>query len=323
MDALKASHPQLKLLLSLRLSGSAQGLLNLTQGAEAASLRAQLADNVARWLPEFNFDGVELDWDRLPADLKPIYVDLVRAVRVAARKARLLTLVSVHMKWGPSSYNVEALHSLSDLLIVHAYSKDDVPKTALPPIIFKEDLVEACEVFLGELRSRKRVVLALPLFGYAYRLRNAGRYELRAAVRGPAPPGPFTEERGLLAYFEICLEFTSDLWVSLYDKEADCKIAVNRDKGEWIGYDNKATILNKVLYARRTRMGGVAVVTVDMDDYNGDCGQRNVLLGQLHNALNELDRPPVKRMPANFSLPTPRAFSTTRPAAHAEATTDS
>ncbi|KAH9371909.1 hypothetical protein HPB48_016718 [Haemaphysalis longicornis] len=261
MDALKASHPQLKLLLSLRLSGSAQGLLNLTQGAEAASLRAQLADNVARWLPEFNFDGVELDWDRLPADLKPIYVDLVR--------------------------------------------------------------VEACEVFLGELRSRKRVVLALPLFGYAYRLRNAGRYELRAAVRGPAPPGPFTEERGLLAYFEICLEFTSDLWVSLYDKEADCKIAVNRDKGEWIGYDNKATILNKVLYARRTRMGGVAVVTVDMDDYNGDCGQRNVLLGQLHNALNELDRPPVKRMPANFSLPTPRAFSTTRPAAHAEATTDS
>ncbi|KAL3243402.1 hypothetical protein MRX96_047452, partial [Rhipicephalus microplus] len=212
---------------------------------------------------------------------------------------------------------------LSDLLIVHAYSKEDSPKTAVPPIIFKEDLVripamrcrrcghasvlvEACEAFLGELRSRQRVALALPLFGYAYRLRNSARYELRAAVRGPAPPGPYTDERGLLAYFEICLEFSSDLWVSLYDKEADCKIAVNRDKGQWIGYDNKATILNKVLFAKRMRMGGIAVVTVDMDDYNGDCGQRNVLLGQLHNALNELDRP-IRRLPANLSLPPPPA----------------
>ncbi|XP_049275355.1 chitinase-3-like protein 2 [Rhipicephalus sanguineus] len=170
--------------------------------------------------------------------------------------------------------------------------------------------VEACEAFLGELRSRQRVALALPLFGYAYRLRNSARYELRAAVRGPAPPGPYTDERGLLAYFEICLEFSSDLWVSLYDKEADCKIAVNRDKGQWIGYDNKATILNKVLFAKRMRMGGIAVVTVDMDDYNGDCGQRNVLLGQLHNALNELDRP-IRRLPANLSLP-PRPTTTFR-----------
>ncbi|XP_077520279.1 chitinase-like protein 3 [Amblyomma americanum] len=306
MDALKTSHPQLKLVLSVRLVGS--GPQNLTEGTDAASRRSLFADSVARWLGEFNFDGVELDWDRLPADLNPVYVDLVRAIRVATKKNRLLTLVSIHMKWGPS-YNVEALHSMSDLLIVHAYSKEDTPKTAVPPIIFKEDLVEACEAFLGELRSRQRVALALPLFGYAYRLRNTGRYELRAAVRGPAPPGPFTDERGLLAYFEICLEFSSDLWVSLYDKEADCKIAVNRDKGQWIGYDNKATILNKVLFAKRMRMGGIAVVTVDMDDYNGDCGQRNVLLGQLHNALNELDRP-IKRLSANLSLPESSSSST-------------
>ncbi|KAH8035662.1 hypothetical protein HPB51_007906 [Rhipicephalus microplus] len=242
MDALKTSHPQLKLVLSIRLEGS--GVNNLSVGAEAPSRRAQLAELLVHWLSEFNFDGVEIDWDRLPVDLKPVYVDLVR--------------------------------------------------------------VEACEAFLGELRSRQRVALALPLFGYAYRLRNSARYELRAAVRGPAPPGPYTDERGLLAYFEICLEFSSDLWVSLYDKEADCKIAVNRDKGQWIGYDNKATILNKVLFAKRMRMGGIAVVTVDMDDYNGDCGQRNVLLGQLHNALNELDRP-IRRLPANLSLPPPPA----------------
>ncbi|XP_049515203.1 chitinase-3-like protein 1 isoform X2 [Dermacentor silvarum] len=305
MDALKTSHPQLKLVLSLRLEGS--GVHNLTVGAEAPSMRIQLAERVGHWLSEFNFDGIEIDWDRLPVDLKPIYVDFVRAMRIEMKKVRLLTLVSVHMKWGPS-YDVEALHGLSDLLIVHAYSKEDAPKTAVPPIIFKEDLVEACEAFLGDLRSRQRVALALPLFGYAYRLRNSARYELRAAVRGPAPPGPYTDERGLLAYFEICLEFSSDLWVSLYDKEADCKIAVNRDKGQWIGYDNKATILNKVLFAKRMRMGGIAVVTVDMDDYNGDCGQRNVLLGQLHNALNELDRP-IKRLSANLSLP-PQAPTT-------------
>ncbi|XP_037528189.2 chitinase-3-like protein 2 [Rhipicephalus sanguineus] len=299
MDALKTSHPQLKLVLSIRMEGS--GVNNLSVGADAPSRRAQLAERLVHWLSEFNFDGVEIDWDRLPVDLKPVYVDFVRAFRITMKKSRLLTLVSVHMKWGPS-YDVEALHGLSDLLIVHAYSKEDTPKTAVPPIIFKEDLVEACEAFLGELRSRQRVALALPLFGYAYRLRNSARYELRSAVRGPAPPGPYTDERGLLAYFEICLEFSSDLWVSLYDKEADCKIAVNRDKGQWIGYDNKATILNKVLFAKRMRMGGIAVVTVDMDDYNGDCGQRNVLLGQLHNALNELDRP-IRRLPANLSLP--------------------
>ncbi|KAL1469124.1 hypothetical protein MTO96_004850 [Rhipicephalus appendiculatus] len=336
MDALKTSHPQLKLVLSIRMEGS--GVNNLSVGTEAPSKRAQLAELLVHWLSEFNFDGVEIDWDRLPVDLKPVYVDFVRAFRIAMKKARLLTLVSVHMKWGalvrrgsPARVRVRAILltflsrlsqtlaseidiRLSDLLIVHAYSKEDSPKTAVPPIIFKEDLVEACEAFLGELRSRQRVALALPLFGYAYRLRNSARYELRAAVRGPAPPGPYTDERGLLAYFEICLEFSSDLWVSLYDKEADCKIAVNRDKGQWIGYDNKATILNKVLFAKRMRMGGIAVVTVDMDDYNGDCGQRNVLLGQLHNALNELDRP-IRRPPANLSLP-PRPMTTFRTGFH-------
>ncbi|EEC15197.1 hypothetical protein IscW_ISCW011679 [Ixodes scapularis] len=184
MDALKTSHPLLKLVLSLRLSGSPAELSKMIDGAEAVLARAALAKNVARWLPEHNFDGVEVDWDRLPEELKSVYVDLVK--------------------------------------------------------------VETCEVVLSQLRSRKRVVLALPLFGFAYRLRNSGHYELRASVRGPAPPGPFTDFRGLLAYFEICLEFSSDLWVSLYDKEADCKIAVNRDKSQWIGYDNKATILNKV-----------------------------------------------------------------------------
>ncbi|XP_077520606.1 uncharacterized protein LOC144132163 [Amblyomma americanum] len=107
---------------------------------------------------------------------------------------------------------------------------------------------------------------------------------------------------------QICLEISSDLSVPLY-KEADCKIAVNRDKGQWIGYDNKATILNNVLFAKRMRMGGICVVTVDMD-YNGDCSQRNVLLGQLHNALNEMDRP-IKRLSANLSLPESASSSTT------------
>ncbi|XP_042149610.1 chitinase-3-like protein 2 [Ixodes scapularis] len=245
MDALKTSHPLLKLVLSLRLSGSPAELSKMVDGAEAVLARAALAKNVARWLPEHNFDGVEVDWDRLPEELKSVYVDLVKAVRTVTKKMRLQTVVSVHPKWGPS-YDVEALHGLSDLLILHPYSKEDSPKMAQPPVLFKEDLVETCEVVLSQLRSRKRVVLALPLFGFAYRLRNSGHYELRASVRGPAPPGPFTDFRGLLAYFEICLEFSSDLWVSLYDKEAECKIAVNRDKSQWIGYDNKATILNKV-----------------------------------------------------------------------------
>ncbi|XP_077523758.1 chitinase-3-like protein 1 [Amblyomma americanum] len=177
--------------------------------------------------------------------------------------------------------------------------------------------VEASEAFLGELRSRKRVALELSLFGYAYRLRNTGSYELRASVRGPAPPRPFIDERGLLVYFEICLEFSSDLSVPLYNKEADCKIAVNRDKGQWIGFDNKATILNNVLFAKRMRMGSIAVMTVDMDDYNGNCGQRNVLLGQLHNALNELDRP-IKRLSANLSLSESASSSTTAPAVVAQ-----
>ncbi|KAK8785939.1 hypothetical protein V5799_007694 [Amblyomma americanum] len=76
MDALKTSHPQLMLVLSVRHVGS--GPLNLTEGTDSASRRALLADSVAHWLGEFNFEGIERDWDRLPVDLNPVYVDLVR-----------------------------------------------------------------------------------------------------------------------------------------------------------------------------------------------------------------------------------------------------
>lgn len=81
MDALKTSHPSLKLILSVRLSGTSPELTNVTEGPEAVVRRAEFAEKVTRWLQEYNFDGVELDWDRLPLKFKAVYVDLAKVHR--------------------------------------------------------------------------------------------------------------------------------------------------------------------------------------------------------------------------------------------------
>ncbi|XP_064485674.1 chitinase-3-like protein 2 isoform X2 [Ornithodoros turicata] len=288
LEALKSSTPGLKLHLSLPVDD--------VWGAEESNSTLlmqcnSLANRLAQWLPQHGFDGVELDWDHLPMHKKLQYTRITKLIRRTLRKEGLQIMVRVHPRKS-NAYDINALYGFSDFLVVHPFAQDDKPKVAVPPIIFKEDLVELCEVSLSQLRNKHRVILALPLFGYAYRLRSIAHYELRAPVRGPSTQGPYTDTRGVLAYFEICFEFTADIWVSLYDKVADCKIAVNRDKSQWIGYDNKASILNKVLFAKQQRMGGVAVYTVDMDDYDGDCGQKNVLLNQVYNALKEMDRQP-------------------------------
>ena len=59
----------------------------------------------------------------------------------------------------------------------------------------------------------------------------------------PGTAGPFTNEPGFLAYYEMCHLFTEDGWSHRVDSDGNT-YAVRGD--QWIGYDDQRAIKRKV-----------------------------------------------------------------------------
>ncbi|KAG9352781.1 hypothetical protein JZ751_017357, partial [Albula glossodonta] len=91
-----------------------------------------------------------------------------------------------------------------------------------------------------------------------------------ALTKGWASAGPYTQEMGFWAYYEICsfLQGTTVQWI----EEQKVPYAVKGD--EWVGFDNQRSCETKIQYLKRNNFGGAFVWALDMDDFEGQfCGQ--------------------------------------------------
>merc|ERR1712113_1254682 len=88
-----------------------------------------------------------------------------------------------------------------------------------------------------------------------------------ALAEGPSTAGTSTKEPGLHAYYEIA-QMILDGATRTYDKERECPYIVT-SAGEWIGYDDKDSLLAKVAFAKKRKLIGTMVWSLDLDDFDG------------------------------------------------------
>jgi chitinase len=52
--------------------------------------------------------------------------------------------------------------------------------------------------------DRDKVIMGVPFYGQSYTLENNDQNDVGAPAFGPGNPGEFTQQPGMLAYYEVC-----------------------------------------------------------------------------------------------------------------------
>lgn len=122
--------------------------------------------------------------------------------------------------------------------------------------------------------SADKINLGIPIYGRSWTLASNSNVQPPCSAAGVGLPGEFTEEEGILAYFEICSAIQKGDWIKVQDpqKKIGPYAYSTSDPVQWVGYDDVDFVQIKSNYIISKRLGGAMVWDIAMDDFNGICG---------------------------------------------------
>lgn len=101
----------------------------------------------------------------------------------------------------------------------------------------------AIQYWLKRGAPRRKLVLGIPFFGRSFTLANPNDWKPGSEIRGLGREGKYTQEKGFLAYFEVCGKLEEPGWRKNSDSVGSPYISRN---DQWIGYDDPSSVRNKV-----------------------------------------------------------------------------
>ena len=111
----------------------------------------------------------------------------------------------------------------------------------------------------------------MPAYGRGFTLSNPGTDSIGVSAQ-VGTQGPFTQEAGYMAYYEICDKISTGSWTEVYDE--DMKSVYAYGEGQWFGYENRQSLQHRCDYINDNNFGGVMFWDTSLDDVTGaSCGQ--------------------------------------------------
>ncbi|XP_044265666.1 acidic mammalian chitinase-like [Tribolium madens] len=277
---LKSVNPELKVLISIGGWNAGNGILN---GIVASStLRTSLINSCLSFFSQWGYDGIDIDWEYPVNADKANFVKLLQEMKEAFGSRYVL---SVTVAANPlSSYDIPEIDKVVDFINIMSYDYHtaDQPQTGLnAPLYGSESVDTSVQSWLSGGASASKVTLSVPFYGHSWSLQSASNHDVGApATTGIA--GPFTQSPGVLGFNEIC-SYYSD-WTRVWVDEA--QVPYRYDGSNWVSYDDEESIGLKAKYAKDNGLAGVAVWSLDTDDFHGSCGTKDALLKAIKDNID-------------------------------------
>lgn len=91
--------------------------------------------------------------------------------------------------------------------------------------------------------SPEKIVLGVPFFGRSFTLQYSNNTGIGAPILGPGKAEEYTQEEGVVAYYEICDKITNERWPVDRDPIGS---PYTYNRAQWIAFDDSDSIKRKV-----------------------------------------------------------------------------
>ncbi|KMY91489.1 probable chitinase 10 [Drosophila simulans] len=253
--------------------------------------RSRFIRNVLDFIEEYNFDGLDLDWEypvcwqvdckKGTAEEKNGFTALVRELFYAFQPRGLIlsAAVSPNKKVIDAGYEVAELSKYFSWISVMAYDYhgqwDKKTGHVAPMYGHPEGTPDfntnfSMNYWISMGADRRKLVMGMPLYGQSFSLAETTRHQLNAPTYGGGEAGEATRARGFLAYYEICLKIRHHRWNVVRDTKGRMgPFAYHGD--QWVSFDDAPMIRHKSEYIKAMGLGGAMIWALDLDDFKNVC----------------------------------------------------
>jgi len=297
--ALKTYNRDLKTMLAI--GGWNEGSTRFSPLVADPERRRTFVISALRFLRQYNFDGLDLDWE-YPTQRqggrqedRENYAILVSELREAFEseaektgKERLLISMAVpaSLEIAGEGYAIDKLDNSLDFFNLLTYDYHSAHEPAVnhhAPLFrpdewsefdFRKDLnIDATiKFYVQNGASRDKLVLGIPTYGRSFTLANPDAHEIDSPATAAGEAGPDTKEAGYLAYYEICDKIIDDGW-EMVTRYPGVMGPYAHKGNQWVGFDDVDIAVEKAFYVADEELGGIMFWTIDNDDFRGSCGE--------------------------------------------------
>ncbi|XP_060581855.1 oviduct-specific glycoprotein-like isoform X2 [Ruditapes philippinarum] len=308
VNNLKQINPEMKTLLGV--GGWMMGSKDFSKLASGRISRKLFAKTSVKFLRDRKFDGLAIDWQHptkrggKPQD-KVNFSLLLKEIRKAfqddSRKTGLPPLlltagVSASREVIEEGYEIDNLTKYTDFLNVMAYDLHGAwdNYTGHPSQLYPREeefgppaeinVDSAMRYWMSKVPDRTKLILGVSSYGRTFTLRKTRHNDYNVPTTGPGEAGEFTQQPGMLAYYERCSQYADAKRV--WDPVS--QVAYWHKGNQWIAGEDVESVKAKVNWTRTYEIGGVMLWSLDTDDFDDMCiSELYPLLNAVVTALND------------------------------------
>merc|ERR1711973_432802 len=303
-NALKQKNPKLVTLLSI--GGFNLGSAVFSQMANAPPRRTTFVKSAVKLLQQYDFSGLDMSWEYpgsrggAPYD-QTNFVTLLKELKTkfdAANLTLTATVAGVKSLIDPGYPDGKAITDTVDLMMVMSYCFHGSwevmtnHQSLLYAYPKNDDLLNqnyTLHYWMQRGAAPDKMVMILPAVADCWTLDDPAKHGMFAPARNPSAAGPYLYAAGTLGYNEICTIGKSNTWTVVRDPNMNEPYAYNTAyKNAWCGYEDPTSVALKAKYATQLGLAGVAVWSIDTDDFHANCGGASMPLVKALGAALDL-----------------------------------